>query len=383
MGNCTTNNNAARFQQRNTTEIRVKPIVSHPDGEAIFYRYRNAGDGYLEEELDNQGRPLADVHHKIDRYGYMTRSVEDSVETWEASAAELRLENSLSNLARDGNCSRLKQPCRTGLPFGARGPVWLALLQRPSGQQRPDVTYQELLCSPDPRVAHQIDVDVARTERDHIMFKRRYGRGQQKLFNVLMAFATYNQQTGYCQGMSGMVALLLMFLEEEDAFWGFVRLFEAPYHFEHMFETGFPRAREVWYIHDRLVEKYLPELSAHLTAISEPLGMKISELGAIEWYMNAFCVILPFPVVLRIWDYFLSEGYKVIFSVAIALLRILSAQLLKMDFSEAVQLMKHPPADIDVDQLLDLSIRKKVKERVILGFQAEYQEQLRRAPRKD
>ena len=29
----------------------------------------------------------------------------------------------------------------------------------------------------------------------------------------------YNQEVGYCQGMSQIAALLLMYLNEEDAFW--------------------------------------------------------------------------------------------------------------------------------------------------------------------
>lgn len=70
--------------------------------------------------------------------------------------------------------------------------------------------------SPDIR---QIDLDVNRTYRDHIMFRERYGQRQQALFNVLSAYSVYNLDIGYCQGMSQIAALLLMYLNEEDAFW--------------------------------------------------------------------------------------------------------------------------------------------------------------------
>jgi hypothetical protein len=70
--------------------------------------------------------------------------------------------------------------------------------------------------SPDIR---QIDLDVNRTYRDHIMFRERYGLKQQALFNVLGAYSVYNLDIGYCQGMSQIAALLLMYLNEEDAFW--------------------------------------------------------------------------------------------------------------------------------------------------------------------
>lgn len=70
--------------------------------------------------------------------------------------------------------------------------------------------------SPDIR---QIDLDVNRTYRDHIMFRERYNSKQQELFNVLGAYSVYNLEIGYCQGMSQIAALLLMYLDEEDAFW--------------------------------------------------------------------------------------------------------------------------------------------------------------------
>lgn len=70
--------------------------------------------------------------------------------------------------------------------------------------------------SPDIR---QIDLDVNRTYRDHIMFRERYNSKQQELFNVLSAYSVYNLEIGYCQGMSQIAALLLMYLDEEEAFW--------------------------------------------------------------------------------------------------------------------------------------------------------------------
>ena len=46
----------------------------------------------------------------------------------------------------------------------------------------------------------QIDLDVNRTYRDHIMFRERYNPRQQALFHVLAAYSVYNTEIGYCQG---------------------------------------------------------------------------------------------------------------------------------------------------------------------------------------
>ena len=49
------------------------------------------------------------------------------------------------------------------------------------------------LWSPDLR---QIDLDVNRTYRDHLMFRERYGLKQQALFHVLGAYSVYNSEIG-------------------------------------------------------------------------------------------------------------------------------------------------------------------------------------------
>jgi len=38
---------------------------------------------------------------------------------------------------------------------------------------------------------------------------------QQSLFHVLCAYSVYNTEVGYCQGMSQLAALLLMYMNEE------------------------------------------------------------------------------------------------------------------------------------------------------------------------
>lgn len=40
------------------------------------------------------------------------------------------------------------------------------------------------------------------------------------MFYVLAAYSMYNMEVGYCQGMSVLAGLLLLYMDEEDAFWG-------------------------------------------------------------------------------------------------------------------------------------------------------------------
>jgi len=79
--------------------------------------------------------------------------------------------------------------------------------------------------SPDIR---QIDLDINRTFRNHIMFRERYGVKQKSLFNILTAYSVYNTEIGYCQGMSQVAAFLLVYLDEEEAFWALSQLMTHP-----------------------------------------------------------------------------------------------------------------------------------------------------------
>lgn len=40
------------------------------------------------------------------------------------------------------------------------------------------------------------------------------------MFYVLSAYSMYNMEVGYCQGMSVLAGLLLLYMDEEEAFWG-------------------------------------------------------------------------------------------------------------------------------------------------------------------
>ncbi len=39
------------------------------------------------------------------------------------------------------------------------------------------------------------------------------------LFNVLKAYSNWDPHLGYCQGMNFIVGFLLMYVDQEDAFW--------------------------------------------------------------------------------------------------------------------------------------------------------------------
>lgn len=81
-----------------------------------------------------------------------------------------------------------------GIPDACRVEAWKLLLNVPEVIKCQPGVYRKMLynglhhCSE----IRQIDLDINRTFRDHIMFRERYSPKQQQLFNVLVAYATYD-----------------------------------------------------------------------------------------------------------------------------------------------------------------------------------------------
>ncbi|CAK7322017.1 USP6 N-terminal-like protein [Vulpes lagopus] len=145
----------------------------------------------------------------------------------------------------------------------------------------------------------QIDLDMNKTFRNHIMFWDHLW-GQQAPFHVLSAYSVYST-VSYCQDTSQIVAILLMFLTEEDAFWALAQLMTNERHTMH----GFPKllrfqcsprkARSAWGV---------DKASAHSAASLE------SSRGA------------PFSLPLKLRDAYILDGERMLTAVAYTILKV-------------------------------------------------------------
>lgn len=81
----------------------------------------------------------------------------------------------------------------------------------------------------------QIDLDINRTFRNNLAYKKRYCHRQVQLFNILAAYSIYNTEIGYCQGMSTVTALLLMYLSDEEVCFVLNMFFEIIFEFYFFF----------------------------------------------------------------------------------------------------------------------------------------------------
>ena len=90
--------------------------------------------------------------------------------------------------------------------------------------------------------------------------------GQTSLFNSLKAYSVYNQKVGYCQGMGFIMAMFLLYMTEEDAFFLLAQLINK-HDMSGLFEPGFPALIQCFYVHDQLLRATLPALATHFVGV--------------------------------------------------------------------------------------------------------------------
>lgn len=124
----------------------------------------------------------------------------------------------------------LKKLVRRGIPVAYRALVWpkISLAGR-YRQKYPDNYYQELLSRKhelDPKVEIDIDKDTDRTFPEHDYYSGG-GGGCAILKRVLVAHALHNPTIGYCQSLNFVAGMMLLFMEEEEAFWMFITVVDT------------------------------------------------------------------------------------------------------------------------------------------------------------
>ncbi|NWU91113.1 US6NL protein, partial [Upupa epops] len=176
-----------------------------------------------------------------------------------------------------------------------------------------------------------------------------YFSRQQSLFHVLAAYSIYNTEVGYCQGMSQITALLLMYMNEEDAFWALVKLLSGPKHAMHGTEfqvTGFKDSAILNFSFFNL-----------FVFLQDSQDMTTS-FYTTKWFFQCFLDRTPFTLSLRIWDIYILEGERVLTAMSYTILKLHRKHLMKLQMEELVEFLQESLAkdffyedDFVIDQL--------------------------------
>ncbi|KAK5873596.1 hypothetical protein PBY51_018624 [Eleginops maclovinus] len=302
----------------------------------IILKYATGRQGGV--EIDPWEDPDFSIYKVIDRLGFMHEDELPAPTAHEEKRKQLEIERvekwlkMVKKWDKYKNSDRMVKRVYKGVPLQLRGRAWALMLDVERQKKENEGKYekmkeQALLCSAEIK---QIDLDINRTFRNHVMFMDRFGVKQQALFSVLSAYSVYNTEVSYCQGMSQIAALLLMFLNEEDAFWALSQLLTDRTHGMHgFFVPGFPKLQRFQTHHDQIISKLIPKLKKHLDREQMSAG-----IYSTKWFLQCFIDRTPFTLTLRLWDIFILEGERLLTAMSYTILKIHKKRMLKMSLEE-------------------------------------------------
>ena len=264
--------------------------------------------------------------------------------------------------------SKLKERTRKGIPDSLRGYAWQKIINLDEFYQKD--LYQNLNeQEPDKSVETVIIKDIDRTFPKCSFFKEKYGGGQRQLYKVLVNYSKYNKEVGYVQGMAFIVALLLTYMDEERTFFMMHALMKKR-ELEGLYLPGFPDLNKKLFVLLNLEKKLIPKVYNTLKKFQV---MPFSY--ASEWFLCLFSRNLQFGTLVRIYDTFILEGYKIIYRFSLAFLKLKEQKITQcsgMDSAFKVIKKSMENLDIDLDELFKIAFGFSISKKEIENYEKEY-----------
>ncbi|KAM0679595.1 hypothetical protein GINT2_002225 [Glugoides intestinalis] len=244
-----------------------------------------------------------------------------------------------------------------GIPLLLRSRVWCAFLKSTSkfyirlGISNNSINMEKrkeykILAQKPSSYEYQIHVDIQRTFRHHYLFSRTYGKGQQELFNILVAFANLDTRIGYCQGMSDIAAIFLMHYTEFEAFKAMSEFFKRNKLFN-LFDKKFTGMPFLIKIQARLLQKTVPKVYKLISAEIE--------IVLVSWFLTLF-TRFDIKLSLRIWDFMMLYGFSSCLYFVCAIFKVHEQRLIALHGEALIQaLNKLETEKVDVNEVVDLA----------------------------
>ncbi|KAF5269938.1 hypothetical protein FQR65_LT05737 [Abscondita terminalis] len=259
------------------------------------------------------------------------------------------------------NCRKTRDLWWQGLPSSVRGKVWrLAIgnelnltqqlyeicLQRAQNRlnNSDPSSYESNVDSNQESSMDVIQLDISRTFPNLCIFQEG-GPFSDVLHSLLAAYVCYRPDVGYVQGMSFIAAILILNMDELDAFTCFANLLNRPLHLA-AFTLNQTQMQAYYSAYNEAFNYNMPKLYAHF----QKSGLT-PDLYLLDWIYTVYAKAMPLDVACRVWDLFLRDGDEFLFRTALGVLYLNQEQLMCMDFLHGAQFLTRLPDDLSSDKL--------------------------------
>jgi len=207
-----------------------------------------------------------------------------------------------------------------GIPNTMRGVIWAELTDACDIIQKNSDIYGLYKNKPiSDEIATQLDLDVPRTFSNFPKFGQE-GDNALSLRNVLTAYANFNPEMGYCQGMTFLVGVLLMHTDEESSFWILFQILKK-YRLSIFYQQD-PSNIYIQNFKTKFVH-VIPDLSIHM----ENEGCD-AEVFATLWIRTIFASDLEISKVFRIWDVFFVLEIDFLVDFILCIFKLLKGEII-------------------------------------------------------
>lgn len=228
------------------------------------------------------------------------------------------------------NLSLIKTPMfyklvRVGLPNRLRGEIWELCCGSMNMRVDNREEYTDLLKTNESKTSLAIDEiskDLNRSLPEYAAYQD--PEGIERLRRVLTAYSWKNPEIGYCQAMNIVVAALLIYMSEEQAYWCLNVLCDRivpGYYSKTMYGTLLDQR-----VFESLVADTMPMLWSHINKYDIQLSVI-----SLPWFLSLYLTSMPLVFAFRILDVFFLQGPKTLFQVALAILKLNGEELLQAE----------------------------------------------------
>ena len=180
-----------------------------------------------------------------------------------------------------------------------------------------------------------ISKDVARTLSDLRLWKEELNCGNNKLFNVLKAYANYDNEVSYVQGLNYVVGMMLYYIkDEEQVFWCLFSLMQQKWEWRWIYTEGLPKLQSLLQLLEKHLQQEFPLIKKHLRDNCLEISGTFSPL-----FMTLFVYMTPFDVATRLFELFLLDGELVLIKLLLKMIEVKQRKILALEDTELQRYM--------------------------------------------